>query len=253
MMKSAGVYLIGGQSNALGVSPCAGLPAGFEYNGNALIYQSGAFKGALAVDPAVCGRFIPVIAGLGYSAEFFGLELGMAAGFADRQVFLIKYACDGTSLHEEWRPPSAGDIGEHYRGFIVCVNNGLTELKRAYNLIPRLCGLAWMQGESDAINDERAAAYESNLTALINDIRAELNSPGLPVAIGQILAGKVKPYAETVRAAQAAVAKNVRRTVLVETNGLETAPGDPWHFSARSELELGKRFASALSNIKGKY
>jgi len=262
--KMADVYLIAGQSNALGVSPCAGLPPDFKNNGSVMLYQSGAFSGVRAIDPAVCGRFIPVRPGLGHAADYFGLELGMAAALTDG-AYLIKYACDGTSLYREWRPPSTGPLpagfmpnyinpnataaGAHYAGLIACVRNGLAELKRVYGLRGVLRGLAWNQGGSDALGEDSAATYGDNLTTFIRDVRAALDAPELPVAVGMAYpGGALKPYVQHVRAGQLKAAAALPRVVTVETLDLEIRADDPWHFSAASELELGTRFIEALKN-----
>ncbi|GHV02524.1 hypothetical protein FACS1894211_14070 [Clostridia bacterium] len=259
-LKNADVYLIGGQSNALGVSKCAELPPedACYVSKTVLLYQSGAFSGARAIDPEVCGRFMYVRPGLGFKRDTFGLELGMARESEGRDCILLKYACDGSSLFREWRPPSAGEtdlplgggftwergLHGHFAGFIEHVRKGLGILQEN-GVEARIMGMAWEQGNTDAIYETSANGYCDTLIRLVKDIRAELKAPGLPFAIGRLKADySIMPFADAVRAAQHTAANSLKNIALVEKDDLSAF--DKWHFRAPDEVELGRRYARAL-------
>ncbi|MQM04923.1 hypothetical protein Taro_037727 [Colocasia esculenta] len=68
----------------------------------------------------------------------------------------------------------------------------------------RLSAVLWYQGESDAVQQADAQAYTGRMERMVQDLRADLGLPGLPV-IQVLLATGLGPYVDTVRAAQRAV------------------------------------------------
>lgn len=108
----------------------------------------------------------------------FGYYMGDAL---DNQVLLLKYGPGGTSLYQNWRPPSAGvpagmkpeDVGGQYRGMVQNVHETLANLKQhfpAYNENDgyEIAGFVWFQGFNDMISDGAPVAeYGKNLTCLI--------------------------------------------------------------------------------------
>ena len=75
---------------------------------------------------------------------------------------------------------------------------------------PELAGFVWFQGIADAQSGAFAAAYENNLTGLIQDVRREFGKPELPfvvAALGQY-GDKMNPNTRKVHDAQMAVAEN---------------------------------------------
>ena len=47
----------------------------------------------------------------------------------------------------------------------------------------KIAGFAWFQGHKDGFSPELIAEYETNLTNLIKDVRAEFKVPNLPVVV----------------------------------------------------------------------
>ena len=159
--------------------------------------------------------------GLGFSVygdkHHFGPELqfGHVLGnHFDEQVLLVKTAWGGKSLYKDFRPPSSGGrVGPYYTKMLAEVRQALANLEtdfpgsrgRGYEL----AGLVWYQGWNDGVDPKNAVPeYEQNLTNLIKDVRAEFQSPRLPVVVGELTGPWVKaPGAwATLRQAQAAVA-----------------------------------------------
>ena len=125
----------------------------------------------------------------------FGYYMGQAL---DEQVLLLKYGPGGTSLYQNWRPPSAGvpegkkpeDVGGQYRGMVQSVHETLANLKKhfpAYNEKDgyEIAGFVWFQGFNDMIEGGKPVAeYGTNLTCLIKDLRKEFKAPEMKVVVG---------------------------------------------------------------------
>jgi cysteine-rich repeat protein len=108
----------------------------------------------------------------------------------------------------------------------------------------------WMQGEADAGSAEWAAAYEANLTQFVAQVQADFSAPHLPFVRGRLnvhidMGVAARPFLDTVRAAQEAVAATLPRTVMVDTDDL-ALNGDLVQFSAAGQMGLGQRFADAF-------
>jgi alpha-galactosidase len=139
--------------------------------------------------------------GYGQGTTWYGPEYGFgwAVGEAlEKPVLLLKVAWGGKSLHVDFRPPGAtargGVVGPYYTGMIEyvreCLSNLATEFPAAQHpefaalgYRYRIAGFGWHQGWNDRVDETASANYEANLVDLINDLRAEFGSPGLPVSI----------------------------------------------------------------------
>ncbi len=194
--------------------------------------------------------------GFGFRSGNFGPELvfGHVVGdVLEEDVLIIKSGIGGTTLSGDWRPPSAvkragGEVGLLYRHLIVRVHNLLLHLDEVDPRYERqgfvLGGFLWLQGESDAPPD-RAPHYEANFTDFVNDVRADLGVPDLPVIIAQINDSGAWDDGDNqgpvVRAAQVAVAEKLPHCAIFAT--LDLDPG--YHYDTPSFLKIGDRFAAA--------
>jgi alpha-galactosidase len=114
---------------------------------------------------------------------------------------------------------------------------------------PELAGFAWFQGIADAQSDAFAAAYETNLTGFIRDVRRELGQPELPfviAALGQYGAA-MAPNIRKVHEAQMAIAKTIPNVSSIDTIPFffpkEKSPGGrEWDYqnNAASFLLIGE-------------
>ena len=198
----------------------------------------------------------PLKPGFGFRSGNFGPELvfGHVVGdVLEEDVLIIKSGIGGTTLSGDWRSPSAvkragGEVGLLYRHLISRVHNLLEHLGE---IDPRyegqgyvLGGFLWLQGESDAPPD-RAPHYEANFTDFVNDVRADLGVPDLPVVIAQINDSPAWDDGDNqgpvVRAAQVAVAEKLPHCAIFAT--LDLDPG--YHYDTPSFLKIGDRFAAA--------
>lgn len=193
----------------------------------------------------------------------FGPELTFAAAmselYPDREIGVIKWTWGG-SMISIWDPdvrtveqmeriPEVRKNwlrkGPPFRGLIDTTRRLIDEEH------VEVLGLMWMQGESDCSSAARAAEYEERLRTLMQQVRAQLGIPDLPIVIGLVNPeGRIYPRAvlATVRAAQEQVASEDPWIAVVSTDGLATAP-DHVHYDSQGQLELGRRFASAYAEL----
>jgi hypothetical protein len=117
-----------------------------------------------------------------------------------------------------------------------------------------LTGILWHQGEQDSMTATNSDTYYERLVKMIENIRADLGQPQLPLVVGQIgefLYTRRKqqtPYAKTVNDALARIPLHVPRTACVSSAGLIHV-GDEVHFDGKSQRELGKRFAAEMQKL----
>ena len=118
-----------------------------------------------------------------------------------------------------------------------------------------LKGIIWHQGESDSGTATNANSYGDRLSRMIQDIRADLGTPDLPVVVGQIgeflydRGPEHAPYARVVNAALAALPEKTPATACAPSKGLKDK-GDQLHFDAPSQRELGRRYAAEMLRLQ---
>lgn len=222
------LFIIAGQSNALGQASTTGLPASL------LIPQS---------NVSIYNRtdWMTLQPGLGADATQFGPELtfgrDIATLFPDEHIGLIKYAVGATALWDDWK--ATAPRGQMYTDLLKVIQNALADLGPGPT--PEIAGVVWMQGESDAL-EGHGAEYEANLTSFIQQLRADLGIPGLIFGIGQITHNW--PNAALVMQAQANVCATIPLANLVYTDDLVT--GTQNHYDTNGMMILGSRFAKAM-------
>lgn len=192
-------------------------------------------RGPLLAGPLACGFSV-------YGdAHHFGAELqfGHVVGAAlTNQVLLVKTAWGGKSLAVDFRPPSSGgQVGPYYTLMIAQVKEAIAKLKTDFPAYDgrgvELAGFVWWHGWNDFCDAKAVPEYERNLVNLINDVRKDLNSPKLPVVIGDLTGPWLKgakdfpPAALAIKSSQKAAAATpaFKGTVtLVETGDFVRKP-----------------------------
>ena len=117
-----------------------------------------------------------------------------------------------------------------------------------------LKGVLWHQGESDSGTRTNADSYGARLGQMIRDLRADLQSPDLPVVVGQIgeflydRGPDKSPYARVVNEALAQLPEKVPHTGCALSKGL-THKGDDVHFNGASQREFGSRYAAEMLKL----
>ena len=266
------VYLIAGQSNAVGYGEVSDFTAtdprftnGFE---NVLYYGEGEHWDGDDQKPPL--TFVPTTVGLGQSPSRVGAEIGIASALGDngKMNAIIKCAWGGTSIYNTtaeislqygtWTSPTyiknhnisteGNKCGRMYTWFLETVSRGLDMLE-ADGYTPVLKGIWWMQGEAETAGEKTANAYNELLTTLINDMRRDLtaatgiNQSMLPFVMGEITRNpnSTQPdYLGVVCQAQLDVAEALDNVFVVDTTGL--AQQDAWHYTADAQLTIGERF-----------
>ena len=233
------VFLIAGQSNAEGTGIVSELTGTLSEPQDDVRYWN---DGWVSLKP-----------GFGHNFNYgdvdpkqFGPEVSfgraMADALPDDDIYLIKHGVNGANLAVQYAAPDS----QGYIDFRNKVNAALTNLDDA-NIDYEISGMLWMQGESDASNATRAAAYEANLTNLIATVREDFDSPEMPFVLGRI-----RPHYDTrpsggnaiVRAAQEAVADNDDDVYWFDTDSLQLAYAG--HYGMQGQVDLGELFAEKI-------
>lgn len=256
--KKLKVYLLGGQSNAVGCTPLNGIQENLKgINNGVIIFIRGECRvGEYGWDYLRDGLGSPYNDNGGRGT--FGPELTFGKDMRPQNpnelIAIIKCSWGGTNLGVQWRPPSAGgNVGPLYKGFVEAVHQGLAKLDKAFE--PQIVGMIWMQGESDSGDQKMAEDYGKNLTSLINDIRSEFKVPDMPFVFAQISKAPAwdRPpnRGPMIREGQMQVARTVSNTATFTTD--DYGLYDPWHYDTPGMVSLGERFARAMKELnKGK-
>lgn len=268
------VYLLGGQSNMLGLGVLSELDATQRTPPAEVFYWNGSSFEAL----------IPGTTQTAGSGQF-GPEIGFATEIArrGRKAYIIKYANSGKPLDAGWNdqswigdPPgtnrvnfypglSAADAhqGTLYRDAMLPRFQAGIEAIRAVGETPVVKGLVWMQGEQDSKNAVSAGRYAENLARLRDRLESDLAltlSGPLPVVFGQVLPHEPPEerfaFRSEIRAEMALAdqdsgsPKAIVKGRMVSTDGLPVLPSpDAVHYTTAGQLELGKRLAKALAEL----
>lgn len=231
-------FLLAGQSNATGCGDSASIPAPYNAIQNGVkIYitgQSAWAPGWNSLQPnmgAAWGAFGPEVS--------FGYDMDHA--ISDANIAIIKTAYTDTALYDRWKARS----GDMYNLLVNTVHTALAALDPT-KYEPRICGMIWMQGESDTFTSTRANAYKANLKQFIDCLRADLPAPNMPFIIAQIANHYPFPYYTTVANAQQNVGDTYPYCKWFVTNDLTTIPGNDGHYDAQGQIALGQRFAQKM-------
>ncbi len=174
----------------------------------------------------------------------FGPELAfgraMRKAFPDDAIYLIKTASGGTSMHKHWNVES----GTMRKRFLETAQAALKNLDKE-RVKYEIDGMLWMQGESDAAQG-KGAEYEESLKKFIKDMRREFKEREMPFIMGQILPTFDKPEGNgpLVRAAQATVAKELKKVAVFDTDDFDRI--NKGHYNHEGQIELGNTFAEHL-------
>lgn len=241
------IYLLAGQSNMDGRGNVADLKGTLQKYAKPMPevlihFSAGGLRRPLRTNSGF-DPLAPGFSGSNATSNSFGPELGfghaMAQASPHEKILLVKFSEGGTSLSADW---TLNDPKKLYVQFIKFVKTTQEKIDEAGGDC-EIRGMLWMQGESDANLPD--GAYKDLLTKLIAKTRADLNLPKLPFIIGQVCDDGKRDF---VIAAQKAVAKEVPATAFVKSSGLTTTDNGT-HFDAKSQIELGRRFAKEMQRL----
>ena len=252
------VFLLGGQSNAGGRGAMSELSdSSVLYNTEIMLYHSASMNSG---QPA---RQWTTLRPASNTANNFGPEIGfgnrMAELYPGRQIAIIKHAVGGTDLGADWNPGTGrndiGHFGPQFMTFVETVDSGIDSLI-AQGYTPVIRCMLWQQGERDARDSSYGPAYDRNLSHFIRRVRAQFNAPSMLFVYGQVLPVVLSGYTyrDQVRQGQFNVDENSGQIYATDGARLVMADdlpmnSDNLHISAAGQLELGIRFADALTSV----
>lgn len=202
--KKTKVFLLAGQSNMDGRAKASGLSEVDKQRlkkaqNNVTLYYN--FDEGNPLDTTKVAKHTAKKFGAKYlfgPELFFGIN--MSEKYPDHKIILIKRARGGMSLYGAWNPDwtieKATLIKEEkqpklYSEFVEYGQKVLSALdKDSYEL----CGMLWVQGETDSGKKggiKPREVYDDNLTKLISRVRTDFNHPKLPFLMFQVGHGKV--------------------------------------------------------------
>ena len=234
------VVLVAGQSNAAGRADAAGLTAEPVDAAVEYFYTVTAAGGA-EFDSG--NGFVSLAPTNGTFGPEYGLVRTLKNDHGLTNIAVIKRARGGTNLFEDW--VSGGTM---YDPFITDCTTALSQITARGDTF-RIVGLAWHQGERDAVVGRSRVQYQADLHTFLGNIRSDLHEafPGagfenLKVAIGEVAS---KPE---IGGAQQIVSDLDGGASFVGTGDLNLFDG--LHFDAPGQLVMGERLADALINLR---
>ncbi len=254
------VYLMAGQSNMVG-------PGSVKYVAEKHPELMTPRQDVWCIDAGKISG--PLKPGYGSGETAFGLELAMGhvlGDAVDNPIVLFKTSTGGTTLHKDWRSPSAvkragGKVGPLYTRMMRRFHNMLANPADAFPPFKdrpvELAGFVWFQGENDCCAKDESGKgfweyYEENLKDLIKDVRREVGVPDLPVLIVQIndgcwdgvdeKTGKATKGGTIIRPIQQKVAEADPLATWIKTCDLNSG----YHYDSPSHITIGERAGAAL-------
>jgi hypothetical protein len=236
------LFLLSGQSNMAGMQNSVNdLSADQKKTvDNVKIYQ--------ASEGSYQNKWSTLGPGFGSSSQNLGPELLLGKTLSDslpgKKIAFIKDSRSGTYLGKatEWLPPSSnnGTGGTYYTAMMNHIDAALKAFNSAFDTTqytPRWAGFVWLQGEFDAMDQNLANKYETNLTNLIKDIRTKASVEDLPVILPMIDVQSAWTYNSKVRAADVACKQKLKNVDTMDTKGL---PTNGIHYSAAGQVVIGR-------------
>jgi hypothetical protein len=247
------VFLLSGQSNMAGMQALVSdLTADQKKTVDSVMIHLDA-EG----DASKRGKWLTLGTGFGSTSSNLGPELFFGRTLADslkRRIALIKDAVSGAPLgtaQNGYLSPSSnnGNGGSLYKNMMNHIDAAMKSFDTT-KYTPRWAGFVWLQGETDAMNQSQANAYETNLTNLIKDIREKTKVEDLPVILPMIDVQSTWTHNATVRAADVACKEKLKNVDTMDTKGL---PTNGIHYKAPGHVTIGTICAQRWLNMKFEY
>jgi hypothetical protein len=157
---------------------------------------------------------------------------------------IFKYTKGATGLARDWKLPGEGGI---YDQMTVDFKSALNKRKNE-GFDVTLRGFIWIQGESDAGEENTAREYYSNLKQMIDDLRLNvMNEPNLKIILGVDEQHQFVKERPMVVEAQKKLASE--DTSIVYTSMLGLPKADATHLTPEGLVAHGKRIFEAYASI----
>lgn len=249
------VFLLAGQSNMAGADSEVAVPPGFR--------QTAADRAArFTIAPLPEGEKSPLYLPWGEikghqikNKLVHGPEVGLArtlsaAGWTN--IAIIKVHANFSRDVSTW-PWREGE--PLFKAWTEFVDDRLAELS-ADGHSTKVQGFVWHQGIDDAIHGKFAADYQRNLSDLIGVLRKRYTADQAPFVLARSVNSRIaqptpdperKSPMAIVRQAQVKVGETVPRAAWIDVDDLPNV--NTHHFSADSQLVIGRRFGEAFLKL----
>ncbi len=252
------VFILAGQSNMAGADSEVAEPPGFLQT---VADRGTQFTTAPLPDGKKSKQYVQWGEIRGHQAKnklVDGPEVGFArslytAGWRD--VVIIKVHANFGRDVQSWPWAEKGSLFNAWTKF---VDARLAELEARGHSI-RVCGFLWHQGIDDAIHGKLASHYERNLNGLIDVLRKRYATEQTPFVLARSVNSRIaqpdpdpgnnSPMA-VVRRAQMKIGESVSRAAWIDVDDLPNV--NTHHFSAASQLVIGRRFGDAFLKLQKK-
>ena len=249
------VFFLAGQSNMAGADSEVAEPPGFQQTA---ADRATRFTMAPLPDGEQSRRYVPWGEIRGHQAKnklVHGPEVGFAralhtAGW--RQSAIIKVHANFRSDVQSW---PWGEDGPLFEAWTKFVDARLAELT-APGHSTRVCGFLWHQGIDDAIHGKLATHYERNLSSLIGALRKHYADKQTPFVLARSVNSRIaqrnadpgnNSSMAIVRQSQVNVGASIPCAAWIDVDDLPNV--NTHHFSADSQLVIGRRFAEAFLKL----
>jgi len=180
--------------------------------------------------------------------------VGMGISFAHKldslmggnvKIGLVPCAAGGTGINDWLNNSRFAYTGNYY-----LYTNLISRAKRAQKQ-GQIIGMIWHQGETDA-TQSLYPAYRTNLKTLLSKVRTDLGLPQMPIVLGELgtylSTNASYPRYDSVNVAINDMKKLLTKVDVAKSTGL-TPNADNTHFTALSQIQYGKRYASLFYNL----
>jgi hypothetical protein len=256
------VFIFAGQSNLAGAD--AILPSDFRFTSSDdnTLYTGGPLPLG-SRSPFYCpwGKMKGHLSSYSHNDKKVSV-IGPEVGFARRldeagikNIAIIAAWANFSKDAEKWPWRDGGELNNTWMAF---VDERLAELRKM-GFEPRIQGFVWHQGIDDAIHGRLAMSYRENLTALIQTLRKRFHVENAPFLIARSVNSPVARRATgdgdnapmgIVRTAQVAIADTVSNAAWINVDDLPNV--NRHHFSAESQIVIGRRFGEAYLKLIAK-
>lgn len=199
-------------------------------------------------------NFVKTRLGQGNGTGTFGPEIGIAEAMMEqnRELFLIKFACGGSNLKDDW----LGKTSIMYRKMMEYINRQMGNLVDM-GYAPTIKAFCWMQGEGDSYPGYHNH-YLENLRQFVGDLREDLyeyaGKKTLPFVDAGISSASTWQYYKEVNEAKVAFSEENEMNFYIDTIGAGMhTDKEPWyepdinHYDSDSEILLGRLFAEQFA------
>lgn len=157
---------------------------------------------------------------------------------------IFKFSFGSSSLEAVWKGPGQGGL---YDRMIRELQHSINLLKQQGHQV-KIRSFTWIQGETDAKNDQWADRYYANLKRLIHHFRRNIaHDHRLPVILGVDEQHPLVKQRPRIVLAQQQLAKEDDNTAATSMYGLEKS--DVTHLTAKGVIQHGNRIFQAYLQL----